>query len=256
MTALLNEPRLAPHRRKSDRKVGSARSRRTYRQFKNRFERFAAALLLVPVAPVLAVLWLLVKLTSRGPGIYRQKRVGLGGRQFQILKLRTMTHDCEAQTGAVWSARNDSRVTLLGKIMRKTHLDELPQLVNVVRGEMSFVGPRPERPEIIKKLLSKVPAYLDRIAISPGVTGLAQVCAGPDETIADVQRKMGFDLAYMEAESFWLDLRIILCTVLKMVGTSHEWMASFFFPGFVGIGSAAPHHHVDRAPLHAEAVLT
>lgn len=255
MTALLKEPRLAPHRRRTDSKIGSERTHRTYRQFKGRLERFVAALLLVAVAPLIAVLWVLVKISSPGPAIYRQKRVGLRGRQFQILKIRTMAYGCEAQTGAVWSSQNDPRITLLGRILRKTHLDELPQLVNVVRGEMSFVGPRPERPEIIKKLLPEVPAYLDRIAIAPGVTGLAQVCTGPDRTIDDVHRKMGFDLEYMQQESFWLDVRILVCTGLKVFGASHAWMQSMFFPDLAARTGAPVDRSIELTADLAEPAL-
>jgi lipopolysaccharide/colanic/teichoic acid biosynthesis glycosyltransferase len=181
-------------------------------------DRLAGVALLVAAAPMIAGLWLVVRLTSRGPGFYRQRRAGLGGREFMIVKLRTMPVDCERQTGAVWATRQDARATLVGGFLRTSHLDELPQLWNVVCGDMSLVGPRPERPEIIKRLVPEIPEYLDRLCVRPGVTGLAQLSNGPDRTIQDVRHKLRYDFRYLGCQALGLDLRIMLCTALKVVG--------------------------------------
>lgn len=193
-------------------------------------ERCLALVLAIPCVPLIAALWAIVKLTSPGPGIYRQRRSGCEGREFDIYKLRTMTHNCEQQTGAVWSVPGDSRVTPLGKFLRKSHLDELPQLFNVLKGEMSLVGPRPERPEIIVKLVEQIPGYLDRLEVPPGVTGLAQIFHEPDRHVEDVRRKVSIDREYIRAASPWLDARIIFCTTLKMIGLNRRWVRSFLFP--------------------------
>ena len=175
------------------------------------------SLLLILMTPVIVLTMLLVRLTSKGSPIYTQKRVGRDGRTFVIYKLRTMYHDCERLTGPQWATTNDSRVTPLGRILRKTHLDELPQLFNVVRGEMSLVGPRPERPEIVSRLEKKIPGYRGRESVLPGVTGLAQIQLPPDTDLEDVRRKLACDLYYLEKASLWLDLRIVLSTALKVI---------------------------------------
>jgi lipopolysaccharide/colanic/teichoic acid biosynthesis glycosyltransferase len=171
-------------------------------------------LLMLPAAPILLLATLLVRLTSRGPAFYTQTRVGLDGRLFTIFKLRTMRHNCEARSGPLWSLPGDPRVTPLGRILRATHLDELPQLWNVVRGEMSLIGPRPERPEFVPQLERSLPAYRQRLQLRPGVTGLAQVLLPPDTDVESVRRKLAHDLYYMRHLSFWLDLRLLLCTAL------------------------------------------
>ena len=148
-------------------------------------------------APLILLAMALVKLTSRGPAIYRQVRAGLGGRPFTIYKIRTMAHDCEARTGPVWATADDPRVTPLGRFLRRSHLDELPQLWNVLRGEMSLVGPRPERPEFVAQLQRAIPDYRRRLQVPPGVTGLAQVQLPPDTDLAGVRRKLVYDLYYI-----------------------------------------------------------
>ena len=193
-------------------------------------DRLAACVLLVPAAPLIAFLWMLVRLTSRGTGFYRQRRVGLEGREFMIIKLRTMPADCERQTGPVWATRQDSRATFLGSFLRTSHLDELPQLWNVLRGEMSLVGPRPERPEIIARLVPEIPEYLNRLCVPPGVTGLAQLCNGPDRTLQDVRHKLCYDFLYLGRQSPWLDLRILLCTGLKVVGLNRPAIRRLLVP--------------------------
>ena len=182
---------------------------------------FALALLLaVPALPVVALCWALVRLTSRGPGFYSQTRSGLGGMPFQILKLRSMTHGVEGKTGIQWSQKGDSRVTRVGKFLRATHLDELPQLWNVLRGEMSLVGPRPERPEVIesKGLARQVPGYEYRLDVRPGVTGFAQVQLPPDSNVQSVRYKIAYDLYYIANQGFWFDLRLIAATLIKTIG--------------------------------------
>jgi lipopolysaccharide/colanic/teichoic acid biosynthesis glycosyltransferase len=177
-----------------------------------------ALVLLAMTGPLILVLLALVKLTSRGPAIYSQQRLGLGGRPYPIYKIRTMHHDCERATGPKWSTANDPRVTPLGRFLRKAHIDELPQLWNVVRGEMSLVGPRPERPEFVDKLARAVPAYPARMSVRPGITGLAQVQLPPDEDLSSVRRKLAYDLCYLEHMGPVLDLKILAATALKVVG--------------------------------------
>jgi lipopolysaccharide/colanic/teichoic acid biosynthesis glycosyltransferase len=178
---------------------------------------FAMSLLIVAL-PVIGVLALIVKLTSRGPAFYRQTRVGQYGQLFSIIKLRTMVDKCESLTGARWCIPGDPRVTRFGQFLRVTHLDELPQLFNVIQGDMSIVGPRPERPEFLPKLERSVPGYRNRLLVRPGVTGLAQVQLPPDTDVESVRRKLRYDLYYVENASLWLDVRILLCTGLHVVG--------------------------------------
>jgi lipopolysaccharide/colanic/teichoic acid biosynthesis glycosyltransferase len=183
------------------------------------FDRALALALLIPGLPLIGLLVLLVRLTSRGPGIYSQRRVGRGGYVFVMYKLRSMRTDAESATGPVWAgAGSDSRVTPLGYWLRKLHLDELPQLFNVVRGEMSLVGPRPERPEFVYVLAKQIPGYMDRLAVLPGITGLAQVNLPADTDLDSVRRKLALDCEYIDQASLLLDLRLILCTILRVFG--------------------------------------
>jgi lipopolysaccharide/colanic/teichoic acid biosynthesis glycosyltransferase len=177
-----------------------------------------AALLCVPALPVVLLAALAVRLTSRGPAFYTQIRVGRRGRPFTIYKLRTMVHNCESLTGPRWCLPGDPRVTPVGWLLRVSHLDELPQLLNVLRGDMSLIGPRPERPEFIPELERAVPAYPQRLAVRPGVTGLAQVHLPPDTDLDSVRRKLAYDLYYIRHLGPWLDLRLLLGTVLYALG--------------------------------------
>jgi lipopolysaccharide/colanic/teichoic acid biosynthesis glycosyltransferase len=170
--------------------------------------------------PLILLLMGLVRLTSKGPALYTQVRLGIDGRPYAIYKLRTMVHDCERFSGPRWSTPGDSRVTRLGRLLRRTHLDELPQLWNVVRGEMSLVGPRPERPEFVTQLERVIPEYRERLLVRPGITGLAQIQAPPDEDFAGVRRKVAYDRYYVERVGPWLDLRILMGTALKVFGVS------------------------------------
>ncbi|MBI3466175.1 MAG: sugar transferase [Planctomycetes bacterium] len=189
-----------------------------YFRWKGWVDRTWAALLLVPGLPVIALLVAVVRLTSRGPGIFAQVRVGAHGRRFTMYKIRTMRVDAEASTGAVWCKENDPRITPLGNLLRKLHLDELPQLFNVLRGEMSLVGPRPERPEFVNVLAKAIPNYRHRHAIAPGVTGLAQVNLPPDTDLESVRKKLHLDLEYVRAGSLLLDLRLLATTLLRLIG--------------------------------------
>lgn len=178
--------------------------------------RMAAAVLLLPALPIIGLLVLLVRLTSRGPGIYRQTRVGLNGKTFTMYKLRTMRLDAEAATGPVWTVERDPRITPVGLLLRRLHLDEFPQLFNVLKGEMALIGPRPERPEFTMLLAGEIPGYLDRLAVRPGITGLAQVNLPPDTGIESVRRKLVLDLEYVARGNCRLDLRIFTATFLRL----------------------------------------
>jgi lipopolysaccharide/colanic/teichoic acid biosynthesis glycosyltransferase len=204
-----------------------------YAGIKPGIDMVLAILLLIPALPIIGICWVLVKLSSSGPGFYIQTRSGKDGAPYRIIKLRTMAHDCEARTGIQWSQKGDSRVTKLGKFLRTTHLDELPQLFNVIRGEMSLVGPRPERPEVInsKGLKGLVTGYAERLTVRPGVTGLAQLQLPADSDIASVRHKVVYDLYYVVNQSLWLDLRLIVATLFKAMGFGPSWLRRlFFFP--------------------------
>jgi lipopolysaccharide/colanic/teichoic acid biosynthesis glycosyltransferase len=193
-----------------------------YLPVKVALEWTAALLLLIPAAPLVALFALLVKLTSPGPAFYFQTRLGLHGRAYRMCKIRTMRHNCEAGTGAVWAARNDSRVTAVGHFLRMTHLDELPQLLNVLKGEMSLIGPRPERPEMYYVIEREVPNYRSRLQVRPGVTGLAQMRLPADTEIPRVRHKLAYDLYYIRSLSPWLDLRISASTAFYFLAATAE----------------------------------
>ncbi len=190
-------------------------------------DRAIALALLVPALPVIGLLVLVVRLTSPGPGIFSQRRVGRDGREFTMYKLRSMRNDAERHTGAVWCRPGDARVTRIGRILRATHLDELPQLFNVLRGDMDLVGPRPERPESTPNLEQRIPGYNRRHAVRPGITGLAQINLPPDTDLDSVRRKLQLDLAYVREASLWLDVRILLCTALKLLGVDGKVAAAY-----------------------------
>lgn len=205
-----------------------------YDRWKSCWDFAAAFCLFLLAVPVIVIAALLVKLTTRGPAFYSQIRLGRYGQQFWILKLRTMYHNCERLSGARWASKGDNRITPLGRILRKLHIDELPQLWNVLRGEMSLVGPRPERPEFTPELGRTISGYNNRLLIKPGLTGLAQVQLPPDSDLASVRKKLRFDLYYMRNIHFTLDLRIIGGTILYLLRIPPEtacWM--------VGLPSAA-----------------
>ncbi|HEY2785223.1 MAG TPA: sugar transferase [Fimbriiglobus sp.] len=182
------------------------------------FDFLLAAILLLASLPVLVLAGLLIRLTSRGPALYSQRRLGRRGRAFVIYKLRTMRHDCERLTGPTWATPNDPRVIPVGRILRALHLDELPQLWNVMRGEMSLIGPRPERPEIASKLKKLIPGYDRRLAVKPGISGLAQVFLPPDTHVDDVKKKLALDRLYVGRIGVGFDLKVLVLTALKVFG--------------------------------------
>ncbi len=187
-------------------------------ELKYSLDTILAIVMLIVCIPILAVCIVLVRLTSPGPVFFRQRRVGLHGRPFEILKLRTMRVDAEADTGPVWAQANDPRITPIGRILRKTHLDEFPQLINVIRGDMSLVGPRPERPVFVDQFRRSFRQYEKRLAVRPGITGLAQVCYKYDETHEDVRKKLAYDLLYLNKMCMLLDLSIIFLTFGRITG--------------------------------------
>jgi lipopolysaccharide/colanic/teichoic acid biosynthesis glycosyltransferase len=155
---------------------------------------------------------------SRGPLFFRQTRVGKGGKLFEVVKFRSMNPDAEDQSGAVWASEDDDRVTALGHWLRRTHLDELPQVINVIKGEMSLVGPRPERPEFVAALSQSIPFYRARHAVRPGITGWAQIHQDYGDSYERAKEKLEYDLYYLKRQSPVLDTEIILRTFTKVLG--------------------------------------
>ena len=201
-----------------------------------------ALALLILTLPLTLLAMALVKLTSRGPALYSQVRLGRDGKPFHIHKIRTMTADAETVSGAKWSTPGDSRITPVGRWLRKTHLDELPQLWNVLRGDMSMVGPRPERPEFVPQLVHALPYYKARLLVRPGVTGLAQVQLPPDTDLGSVRLKLAYDLHYVKTGSIVLDLKICWATAFHVVGVSFDRIARFF--GFIHRGAIEAQYEV------------
>ncbi len=205
------------------------------------FNVSVATLMLAAASPVMLLAAVAVRLTSPGPIFYMQQRVGidrrwnksralnerrredLGGAPFTIYKFRSMRVDAEVNGQAVWATKNDDRVTKIGKILRATRIDELPQLLNVIRGDMNIVGPRPERPSIFIRLREQIAEYPVRQRVRPGITGLAQVSNPYDQTLDDVRRKVAFDMEYMRRQSLLEDIRIMLKTVPVMLLRIGGW---------------------------------
>jgi len=187
-------------------------ARRGFREIKRALDIVGASVLLIVLGPVMLFFAALTKLTSKGPAFFKQVRVGEAGKLFHIIKLRTMRIDAEKATGPVWARKRDSRITRLGSFLRKTHIDEFPQLINVLRGEMSLVGPRPERPFFVNRFRREIPNYEQRLAVKPGITGLAQVRYKYDESLVDVRNKLTYDLVYVKRMSWSMDARILLWT--------------------------------------------
>jgi len=200
-----------------------------------------ALVLLVLTAPIWIAVAMLIRLTSRGPVLYKQTRVGLdsrrsgirpldprrkedlGGKPFVIYKFRTMRVDAEHQSGAVWAQQADPRVTSIGRLLRQYRLDELPQLINVLRGEMNIVGPRPERPTIFAELREHIAEYPLRQRARPGITGLAQINHHYDRSLDDVRTKVRYDLEYLQRQSAAEDFRIMLKTLPVILGRRGGW---------------------------------
>lgn len=189
-------------------------AQKSFIKFKRAMDYFLSIFGLTIASPLLLLTGIMIKLTSKGPIIYKQYRVGRNGRIFKIYKLRTMRVDAENKTGAVWAKANDPRITSLGRILRKCHIDELPQLFNVLKGEMSIVGPRPERPEMVRDLKELIHDYEKRLQVDPGITGLAQVRHKYDETIEDVKKKIKYDLVYIKKMCWIVEFRILAQTFI------------------------------------------
>lgn len=201
----------------------------------------AALTLLVIFSPILVLAALAVRLTSRGPVLYTQTRIGLdrrwnreavvserrrvnlGGVPFTLYKLRSMRVDAEMSGQAQWATQKDDRVTAVGRLLRRHRIDELPQLFNVLRGDMNIVGPRPERPSLFVRLREQIAEYPQRQRVKPGITGLAQVCNPYDSCVDDVRRKVQLDLEYMRRQSLWTDLRIMVRTIPVVLFKIGAW---------------------------------
>jgi sugar transferase (PEP-CTERM system associated) len=197
---------------------GGFRKPRILNSVKRGGEATLSALGLALGAPVAGLVALAVRLSGPGPVLYRQTRVGRGGRPFDLLKFRTMRENAEADSGPVWAtAGDDPRVTAVGRLLRKARIDEIPQLWNVLRGEMSFVGPRPERPHFVDKLRKVIPYYDERHSVRPGITGWAQVKFPYGSTLEDAEEKLEFDLYYVKHMSLLLDVAIVLETLKVML---------------------------------------
>jgi sugar transferase (PEP-CTERM system associated) len=182
-----------------------------------RFTKRATGLVLASVClllmlPLIGIIALAIKLDSKGPVIFKQNRCGEGGRLFELCKFRSMIDNAEGACGPCWAADNDGRVTRMGRLLRKYRLDEIPQMWNVLKGDMSFVGPRPERPEFVRKLAEMIPYYRERLTVKPGITGWAQVSYRYGASVEDACEKLKYDLFYIKNMSFIMDLIIILKT--------------------------------------------
>ncbi len=211
-----NEQLRSLARRRSTPRVPERR-RRVYLAAKRLVDIPLAAILLIALSPLMVLVAVTVKLTSPGPVLFRQRRLTDSGREFIILKFRTMCDGAEAKTGAVWAVKGDPRVTPVGRFLRKSHLDELPQLFNVLRNDMTFVGPRPERPEFAETLRKDFPSFDRRLAVKAGITGLAQVCAGYASTVEGYRRKLAWDRLYVRRQGPLLDLKIALMTIVVIL---------------------------------------
>lgn len=192
-------------------------ARRNYRVFKRCFDLIVSGLGLIILSPLFLIISILVKIDSEGPIFFGQKRIGERGMIFKIWKFRTMRNNAELETGPVWAQAQDPRVTKIGLFLRKTHLDELPQLINVFRGEMSLIGPRPERPEFNEAISKNVSDFYRRLEVKPGITGLAQVRYRYSASVKDAARKLKYDLLYIKRMCFILDLRIIIWTLGRVL---------------------------------------
>ncbi|MBS0266744.1 MAG: sugar transferase [Planctomycetes bacterium] len=235
---------------------------RWYLPIKRVVDFIGAVTLLILLSPCLLVGAILVKLTSRGPAFYRQVRVGKDNREFTLYKLRSMRADAEAKTGPVWSTQADPRVTPIGKLLRTSHIDEFPQLWNVICGDMSLIGPRPERPEFVAKLDWEVPYYRERLRVRPGISGLAQLKLPPDTDLESVCRKVEHDIFYVQNCHPWLDAKLMIGTAWRLV---HE-LVSFFWKALTlpstdditrgferAVDSAAPEHGIARLTIQKTA---
>ena len=178
---------------------------------------FVSLIILILAIPVTILIAIAIKINSSGPIFFSQERIGRNEKKFFMKKFRSMINNAEKNTGPIWSPKNDNRITIVGKFLRKTRLDEIPQFFNVLKGEMSLVGPRPERKHFIDRLEKEIPLYKRRLQVKPGITGWAQIKHGYDETIDDVRTKVKYDLYYIENISFRMDIKILLMTFYTMI---------------------------------------
>ena len=192
--------------------MGLAFLRRAYHIAKRAMDIFLACVAVIILSQLCLLVALLIKLTSKGPVFYSQIRSGKDGKQFEIYKFRTMKTDAEKESGPVWAKAKDNRITPIGSFLRKSRIDEIPQFINVLKGDMSVIGPRPERPMFVETLGEQIGDYKKRLAVKPGITGLAQVHHRYDESIADVRKKVKYDILYIKNICFSTDILIILRT--------------------------------------------
>lgn len=190
----------------------------TYRFWKRILDFLVSALVLILLAPVLALIAVALKLSSSAPVLFKQQRVGQCGKKFWIYKFSTMTPSSADTSDTQWSTSQDERVTRLGRILRPAGLDELPQLINVLRGDMSLVGPRPERPHFVEIFRRDVPGYMTRHALKPGITGWAQVCGWRGDT--SIRKRVEHDLYYLQHWTLWFDVKILCLTLLGKPATT------------------------------------
>jgi lipopolysaccharide/colanic/teichoic acid biosynthesis glycosyltransferase len=181
------------------------------------FDLVSAGLGVLLLGPLFPLVALAIYLDCPGPILYTQERVGKGGKKFRVYKLRSMVPDAEKKGEAVWAEENDDRVTRVGRILRKMHADEFPQFLNILKGEMSAVGPRPERPEFVEELADEIPFYRVRHAVKPGMAGWGLVKQGYGSSKEDAVLKLQYDLYYIKHQSLWLDIVILLKTILDTV---------------------------------------
>ena len=188
-----------------------------YRVAKSCLDVFVAIIGLILLSPLFLVVAILIKLDSKGPVFFSQERVGKTGRIFRIHKFRTMVQDAEQKTGPAWARKDDPRITAVGRVLRKSKIDELPQLFNIIKGDMSLVGPRPERPCFVQKFSKIVPGYERRHDVIPGITGPAQLRNGYDSTPNDIYRKLRYDVMYIKKMRMAIDLRLLMETFLALL---------------------------------------
>ena len=191
--------------------------RKRFQKFKRALDFLLASAGLLLLSPLFLIAAILIKIDSPGNAFFKQRRFGKNGIPFQIWKFRTMREDAESETGPVWAGEDDPRITRLGRFLRKSHIDELPQLINVFKGEMSLIGPRPERPEFVEEINGSIPHFNQRLKVKPGITGLAQVRYRYGASIKDAARKLEYDLLYIKKMCWMLDFRILFWTVGRVL---------------------------------------
>jgi len=192
------------------------------RKIKRLMDTLISSVILIALFPFWLLIAIAIKLDSKGPVFYKQERVGKDDKQFTIYKFRSMVHEAESKTGPRWAERKDPRITRVGRLFRKLRLDEVPQFFNVLKGEMSLIGPRPERPYFVEKFKREIPFYARRLGVKPGITGWAQIKGEYDTSMDNVKTKLQYDLFYLENMSLRMDLKVIINTIYVMlIGKGH-----------------------------------